>query len=272
MGKTIKKSVSLSVFEGTSTSPMLFMGDVEENISRIARLGYDGVDLFLLDAYADETRKAIRLLRQYNLGIGTIMPAGMAAQGLFLGDKSEKIRKKIIEKLKSIIEIAAETDAMVSLGLIRGSAKTDDTVEDLLSRFADSIEKILNTSEKYGVPLLLEPINRYEINNLNSSLEALSFIQRTKLPVYLMLDTFHMNIEDVSMEESFYKCKDYIRHIHFVDSNRLAPGMGHLDMLKLLKIIKEINYSGYLCIEALRKPDSITVAKKGIDFFVKAGI
>ena len=161
---------------------------------------------------------------------------------------------------------------MVSLGLIRGSAKEDDTVENLLARFADSIEKILNTSEKYGVSLLLEPINRYEIDNLNSSLEALHFIQRTKLPVYLMLDTFHMNIEDVSMEESFYKCKDYIRHIHFVDSNRLAPGMGHLDMIKLLKIIKEINYSGYLCIEALRKPDSITVAKKGIEFFEKAGI
>lgn len=272
MENKIRKSVSLSVFQGTAASPMLFMGNIEENIPKIAELGYDGVDLFLLDAYADETRKAIKLLQQYNLGIGTIMPAGMAAQGLFLGDADREIRKKIIEKLKPIIEVAAETKAMISLGLVRGSTGENDTTEDLLKRFADSIEKILPTSEVYGVPLLIEPINQYEIDNLNSSVEALEFIEKTGLPLHLMLDTFHMNIEDVSLEESFYRCKDYIKHIHFVDSNRLAPGMGHLDMMKLFEVIKEIDYAGYLCLEALRKPDSMTVAKAGMDFFKKVEI
>lgn len=271
MGK-IKKSVSLSVFEGTESSPMLFMGELEKNIPLIAELGYDGVDLFLLDHDSEETKKAIRMLKEYNLGIGTIMPAGMAGQGLFLGDPDESVRHEIVEKMVPIIELASEVGGMVSLGLVRGSVKENDTKEQLLGRFAHTTEELLKTSERLGVPLLIEPINRYEIDNLNSSQEALEFIRKTGLPLYLMLDTFHMNIEDVSIEESFRECRKYVKHIHFLDSNRLAPGMGHLDMNGILKVIKETGYEGYLCLEALRKPDGRTVAEKGMEFFRKAGI
>lgn len=272
MANKLKKSVSLSVFNGTEASPMLFMGELEKNISTISELGYSGVDLFILEKNAPETQNAIGLLKRHNLGIGTIMPAGLAEQGLYLGDSKEDVREELIRRLIPIIELASEVGGMVSLGLIRGNVAKGDTIDGFLSCFADSCEKLIIKSERYQVPLLIEPINRYEINTLNSSIEALEFIKRTGLPLYLMLDTFHMNIEDASIEEGFRKCRDYIKHIHFVDSNRLAPGMGHLDMGGLIKVINEINYSGYLCLEALRKPDSMTVAENGIDFFKKYSI
>ena len=59
----MKTSVSLSTFEGPETSPMLFMGDLEHNISLISDLGYDGVDLLIIDTNEHETKKALTLLQ-----------------------------------------------------------------------------------------------------------------------------------------------------------------------------------------------------------------
>lgn len=263
----MKKSVSLSLFKADSRSPILFSGDIDNAIPRIKQLGYDGVDLFVLDPYADISKKAIKKLRNHELGVGVVMPAALTKEGLYLGHKDAQIRRTIISRMKQIIEYASQVDAMVSLGLVRGSVAGDDTTEALLERFADSVEKLLPFAQKYGVDLVLEPINRYEINTLNSSLEAKAFIDDYQLPIYLMLDTFHMNIEDVSIEESFRVCGDLLKHVHFLDSNRLAPGMGHMDMRMIYRTLKEIDYQGYLCLEALALPDTETCAIKGMEFF-----
>jgi sugar phosphate isomerase/epimerase len=86
-----------------------------------------------------------------------------------------------------------------------------------------------------------------------------------------MLDTFHMNIEDVSIANSIKKCAPLIKHIHFLDSNRLAPGMGHLNMTEIYKTLLEIGYDGYLCLEALPLPSSRLCAQRGIEFFKEFG-
>ena len=268
----VKKSVSLSLFKADKNAPVLFSGNIEENIPYIKEIGYDGVDLFVLDPKEEVSRKAITLLKANGLGVGVVMPAAMAKAGLFLGDMDRDIREEIIKRMKEIIVYASQVNAMVSLGLVRGSVKGNDTADALLERFADSSEKLIPYAEKYDVKLVVEPINRYEINTLNASIEAYDFIQKCGLPLYLMLDTFHMNIEDVSIEDSLIKCQALIQHIHFVDSNRLAPGMGHMDMVKIYEVLKQIRYNGYLCLEALALPDGKTCAEKGIEFFNKIGL
>ncbi|SFL97784.1 sugar phosphate isomerase/epimerase family protein [Pelosinus propionicus] len=268
----MKTSVSLSLFNADKTAPVLFSGDIETNIPYISSIGYAGVDLFVLDPLADISKRALRLLADNNLGVGVVMPAALAKKQLFMGDVDSGVRKEIIRRLKEIIAFSAEAGAMVSLGLVRGSVKGNDSYEAFFQRFADTCEKLIPFAEQHGVKLLIEPINRYEINTLNSSQEAFEFIQKFNLPLFLMLDTFHMNIEDVSIEESFVHCQQLVRHIHFLDSNRRAPGMGHLEMTKIYELLKQLNYDGYLCLEALSLPDSKTCALKGIEFFAKIGL
>lgn len=263
----MKKSVSLSLFEGSKTAPILFRSDIEKNIPLIKELGYDGVDLFVLDPSSEISRKAKQLLKDKGLGVGSVMPASLAAEGLFLGDNDSAIRQEIVERMKEIIAYAAEVGGMVSLGLVRGSVKGNDTVPAFLDRFKDSIEKLLPFSQRHGVELLLEPINRYETNAINSSLEGYEFIAETGLPIGLLLDTFHMNIEDVDIHESFKTCGDLVKHVHFLDSNRLAPGMGHLDMKDIYATLQRMDYAGYLCLESLQGEDYQAVAQKGINFF-----
>jgi sugar phosphate isomerase/epimerase len=263
----MKISVSLATFEAPPGMPVLFSGDLKTNIPKIKQLGYDGVDLFIHDPRSEESRLAQKLLKENHLGVGVVMPAALAGQGLFLGDLNAEVRQEIIIKLKEIIEFAAEVGGMVSLGLVRGNVKAGDNLAAFLKRFADSCNRLLPTAVENHVPLLVEPINRYEINTLNSSSEAYEFIEKAGLNLFLMLDTFHMNIEDVSLTDSITKCAPLIKHIHFLDSNRLAPGMGHLNMTEIYETLLANGYDGYLCLEALPIPSGLICARRGIKFF-----
>ncbi len=262
----MKTSVSLSIFEANPIAPILFSLATEENFEMIKDLGYDGLDLFIDDPTSDRAKNVVRLINKYDLGVGVVMPAALAGQGLYLGDDDENIRKTCIAKISEIIKFTEDLGGMVSVGLVRGSTKVGETLDTFNKKFIDSCEKLLKIS---SIDLLIEPINRYEINTINSAREGIDFIKKTGLPMYLMLDTFHMNIEDVDMFEMFREAWDLTKHIHFLDSNRLAPSMGHTDMEGLYKLFLELGYNGFLCLEALSKPDSYTCAKAGAEFFKK---
>jgi len=87
----------------------------------------------------------------------------------------------------------------------------------------------------------------------------------------MLIDTFHMNIEEVSIYESIIKAKDYITHVHLADSNRWAPGSGHLDFAKIIKTLEEINYKGYLSAEILPLPDADRAARLTVEHLKKIG-
>ena len=264
----MKTSVSLSVFPAPSGMPALFSGGTEKNIARIRELGYDGVDLFVRDPVAEDTRRTLALLRQYGLGIGAIMPAALAGQGLYLGAVERNIREECVRRIGEIIHLAAEVGAMVSIGLVRGSKLPGEPMKTFEDRFVAGCAQLLRISQPLGVPLLLEPINRYEINTILSVKEGMDFIQRSGLPIYLMNDLFHMNIEDVDIGRMLLDSLSYTKHIHFLDSNRLPPGMGHLDMERYYRLLENAGYSGYLCLEALPgRLDPDMCAVRGAEFF-----
>ncbi len=263
----MKTSVSLSLFEAKEGMPVLFSGGTEENIARISELGYDGVDLFVREPESEETIRAVELLKKYNLGVGVVMPAALAGEGLFLGDRDPAVRAECIRRIGQIIEFTAGVGGMVSVGLVRGNRYSDETLTEFNVRFTESCKKLLEIAEPLGVDLVIEPINRYEINTINSTQEGLEYIKESGLNLYLMLDTFHMNIEDVSVETSFVEALKWTKHIHFLDSNRQAPSLGHLDMANYYRLLDSIGYEGYLCLEALPKPTTEICAQAGADFF-----
>jgi len=82
----------------------------------------------------------------------------------------------------------------------------------------------------------------------------------------LLLDTFHMNIEEPSIEESIRQAGNRIFHFHVADSNRWYPGAGHLDFRSILSTLKDIGYQGFVSGEFLPKPDAETAARKAIEY------
>jgi sugar phosphate isomerase/epimerase len=113
-------------------------------------------------------------------------------------------------------------------------------------------------------------VNRYEINFINNCDEGAALIDRLKIPgLKLMPDVFHMNIEDVSIEGNLKKFIHYIAYVHFADSNRLAPGWGHLDFASIVQALNEVGYTGWGSVEILPRPDPDSAARQAIQYLRK---
>ena len=178
------------------------------------------------------------------------MPALLAKQGLSLGDKDPEMRKYAVERIGDMIRFASEASGMVSLGLVRGRAGAGAGREEFFKRLAESFEKLLKISLPLEVPLILEPINRYESDHLNSSMEALDFIEKSGLPLYLMLDTFHMNIEEKSLGQAIRRAGSRLFDFHACSNDRGTPGQDHIDWDEISKALRDVGYDGAVVIES----------------------
>jgi sugar phosphate isomerase/epimerase len=112
----------------------------------------------------------------------------------------------------------------------------------------------------------LEPLNRYETDIIHTVAEGMELIQRVGAPNFgLLLDTFHMNIEEPSIEASIRACGERIFHFHVADSNRWHPGAGHLDLRSILAALRATGYDGYVSGEFMPLPDADTAARRAIE-------
>jgi sugar phosphate isomerase/epimerase len=100
--------------------------------------------------------------------------------------------------------------------------------------------------------------------------DALDFLKTLRTQnVLLLCDLFHMNIEEVDISSSLLVAGKKLGHVHFVDSNRNAIGMGHTPMPLIMSALGEIGYEGYLSAEIVPIPSSKVAAQKAIEAFRK---
>lgn len=238
-------------------------GDWQKQISQLAHMGYGAVELAVRNPDQINKIRLERILQKNNLKVSAI-GTGQAylSEGLSLSDRSSVIRKKAISRLRQHIGLAQALDSQVVLGLIRGN-KSGGADKKSRDHLKDSCRRICDDASGKNVPIVLEPINRYETCFLNTIEEALSFIGKIGYRFLKILpDTFHMNIEEAAICQSIVKAKDRIGHVHFADSNRRYPGAGHIDFPEIIAKLKKIGYSGFISAEILPLPDFKTAAKK----------
>ena len=256
----------------TKFGPLLFSGCLDEGLENIDTLGYQGVELSLLDSKKIDETWLLDKLKELNLKVYALATGqSYYTDGYSLFSHEKNSRIKTVERLKGHIDLASKLNSMVIIGGIRG--KLIDSVEGRKLRKLQEVEgrlalmECLKYAEDKDVILLIEPINRYETNLINTLQEGMELIDESgSKNLKLLPDTFHMNIEEKSIEESLIKAKSYIKYIHFADSNRLAPGSGHIDFKSIISTLMKIGYKGAIGIEILPKPDDYSAAKKSIEF------
>ncbi len=248
-------------------------GDFAANVAKIAGWGYDGVELAIRDPALVEARELIRVVSAQGLEIPAI-GTGQAwgEEGLSYTDPDPVIRSAAIERTVSHIPFAAETGAVIIIGLLRGIVKPGVSQEQAMDWLVAALRQCCAAAQPQGVRLALEPICRYEttlVNNLGQGLELLERVGAKNMG--LMPDTFHMNIEEPVIEDSIRVCGDRIFHFHVADSNRWPPGAGHLDFRSILGALTATGYTGYISGEFMPLPDADTAAQNGIAYLRALG-
>jgi len=262
-----KVGVSISPTK-SKFSPLLFSGNLDKGLKDASILGYDGVELSLLDSNDIDRKWILRRLKDLGLHVYTIA----TGQTYYANDYSlysieEVKRKKAVERVKGHIDFASMLGSMVIIGGIRGEIAEGKRKLEQIEKGKLAMSECAEYAEKKEVILLLEPINRYETNLVNTLDEGMELIEEIgNKNLRLLPDTFHMNIEEKSLEESLFKAKSYIEYIHFADSNRLAPGWGHINFNRIVSTLIKIGYKGAIGIEILPEPDDYKAAEQAISY------
>ncbi|MCD6289775.1 MAG: sugar phosphate isomerase/epimerase [Anaerolineae bacterium] len=262
----MKFSIVLST-HAAQFQAVAFKGDFEANVAKIAGWGYDGVELAIRDPNLVDAGALERVVRAHHLAVPAI-GTGQAwgEEGLSFTDPDPAIRSAAIQRVKDHVPLAARFGAVIIIGLLRGIVKPGVDHEQAMGWLVGALQECCQAAEPAGVKLALEPINRYEttlINNVEQGLDLVGRVGASNMG--LLLDTFHMNIEEPSIEESIRRAGDRIFHFHVADSNRWYPGAGHLDFRSLLSVLQDIGYDGFVSGEFMPLPDADTAAQRAID-------
>lgn len=238
------------------SAPFVCEGSPVQGIARAAELGYDGVELHFTDPAQADAAGIAAALKKTGLCL-TALGTGRAYvnEGLSITDPDETRRSAAISRLREFIDLAGQFNAKVIIGCMRGNISSDAELPAALERLARSMTELDRYAGERCVEIVFEPINRYENNFLCSMEEISRFIRENSLKhTGLLIDTFHMNIEEADLSRSIRMCAPEIRYVHLADSNRCYPGAGHSDLRGVINTLKQIGYRGTISAEILPWP------------------
>ncbi len=265
----MKSAVTIALVPQIKTGSWVYWHHLEEGMAKAAELGFDAVELFTADANAIETGKLKDLSKKLNIGIAAVgTGAGKVVQGLTLTDPDTSIRSKAMDFIKDMIDFGAAFNAPAIIGSMQGNTTPSGSREDSIQWLRDGLNILGGWAAKAGVPLIYEPLNRYETNLFNRFEDVVTFLDTLETGnVKLLADLFHMNMEESSIPAVINKYGNHIGHVHFADSNRKAIGWGHTDIHEIAAALHEINYKGYISAEIFPLPSPDAAALQTIRAF-----
>lgn len=245
-----------------------FTGDLDDNLARIAGWGYAGVELAVRNPDLVDAHHLEKLLTSHGLQVPAI-GTGQAwiEDKLSFTSLDSSIRKAAIQRIKSHISLAKRLNALVVIGLIRGVTPPGQSKDQAMRLLVDCLQECVEAAITAKVRLAIEPLNRYETDLIQTAHEGLELVKEIgSASLGLLLDTFHMNIEEVDITESIRQTGKEIFHFHVADSNRWYPSAGHLNFETIFESLSATGYSGWISGEFMPKPDADTAAQCNLEY------
>ena len=128
---------------------------------------------------------------------------------------------------------------------------TDDERKRDLDLLVAQLRELSAYAGERGVWLGVEPLNRFETSFINLASQAIEVVDRVDHPACgLLLDTFHMNIEERSIGDAIRAAGKRVRHMHTCENDRGAPGSGHVPWKEVAQACRDIGFTGPFVIES----------------------
>jgi sugar phosphate isomerase/epimerase len=265
----IRSAVTVSLVEAARGGPFVFWDDLPAACRKARELGFDAIELFAPSPTAVPQADLRKLLDDHGLKLAAVgTGAGWVMHHLHLTGSDKTQRDRAQSFIRSMIDFGGPLGAPAIIGSMQGRWADGISRPQALEYLSAALVGLGEHAKQYGVPLIYEPLNRYETNLINRVEDGVVLLKPLATKnVVLLADLFHMNIEEADIAAALRLGQGYIGHVHFVDSNRRPAGCGHLDFGPIMAALREIDYQGYLSAEALAWPDSDTAAQRTIEAY-----
>jgi D-psicose/D-tagatose/L-ribulose 3-epimerase len=235
------------------TSP-LTTGELERLAPHIRGLGFDWIEVPVENVSdVDDPARGREVLQAQGLGVSVCAAMG-PDRDLIHSDSA--IRENGMRYVRETIDFAAALGSSRVVGPLysavgRTWAQTASEREVDLKLLVTQLRALADHAASRGVMICVEPLNRFETSFLNLASQAIELVDRVNHPAcQLMLDTFHMNIEETSLGDAIRAAGKRLRHVHTCENDRGAPGSGHVTWNEVAQALRDIDYDGAVVIES----------------------
>lgn len=224
---------------------------LEIGIERVARDGYDGVEI-VGEPSTMSVPSISSALQDHGVVASSIISIFTPERDIV--SSSAAVRRAAMDYVKSNIEFAARLGA--DIVTFTPTACMKISPEASLDRewawAREAAAELAADAGGAGVKLVLEPWNRYETYLITRAEQAIRFIDEVDSPhLGYMADTFHMSIEEPDIATAIRAAGKRLSHVHLADSNRAAPGQGHTDFVPIMQAVIDTGYQGWISYELL---------------------
>lgn len=262
----MRSAITVSLVEEARGGPFVLWDGLEAACATASQLGYDAIEIFPPGPEAVDLGELRKLVADHGLAVAAVgTGAGWVKHRLQVADADDQRRRAARDFVKSIIDFAGAVQAPAIIGSMQG--RSDDKVdpETAHAYLLDALEECGEHATQYNVPLIYEPLNRYETNQINTVAQGVELLNELSTDnVRLLCDLFHMHIEERDVALGLRTGGKHVGHIHFVDSNRRPVGEGHMQYGPIIAALHEISYQGYLSAEAFPFPNPLAAAQQTI--------
>lgn len=227
-----------------------------EAIRYLGGLGYGGVELAIRDPAHVNVEEIAACAQEAGVFIPAIGTGqAFVEEGLALSSSDERVRARAVARLEAQLVPARRLGALLIVGLIHGPIPPDADRGQALEWLLAGLAHLSRRARELGVRIVIEPVNRYESNWLNTVGEVMDLIHRLDVDnVGVLPDTFHMNIEEHDIGDALAEARPRLWHVHVADSNRRAPGAGHIQFGEIIARLRAIGYGETVSAEILPLP------------------
>ena len=229
--------------------------DFNPFVDKVADLGFDVLEVnagTIANLSSSERQRLKVHAEERNIGLSYCI--GLPAKN-DLAAEDEETRSNGIRFLGEITREIGDMGGGRLSGILYSSWPALMPVEatdkrPYLDRSIASMKEAIKVAEDYQVIFNMEVVNRFEQYLLNTAEEAVEYVQRVGSPnAKILLDTFHMNIEEDTIAAAIDTAGSYLGHIHLGENNRKTPGYGHIPWMEVACALKKVNYQGWLVME-----------------------
>ena len=228
-------------------------------VQRAKKCGFDILEVnapkvtLMSDAERDVLRGAVA-----DAGLSLTYSIGMTAD-MDLASEDTGTRQKGIAFLQKVARAMKYMGGTVLAGINYSSwprkLLPGEDKQILTDRAIKGVREAIKAAEDNDVIFCVEVVNRFEQFIMNTAAEGIAFAERVGSPnCKILLDTFHMNIEEDSLRDSIVETGDWLGHFHLGETNRRPPGRGRMPWPEIFGALREINYQGAVVMEPFLVP------------------
>ena len=212
--------------------------------------GYDAVEVQIADPAELDEPALRRSLEAVGYDLCAFQTGSTyASRGNCLSTPDEAVRERTIGLLRSFVDLAARWRSVIVFGSLQGRLSDSGDRQSGQARIRDAVAEIGRYASERQVTLAFEPVNHLEVGFNHTIAAVEQIVRELDLPgLRMMVDAFHMNIEESDMLAPLARIADVLAHVHLSETNRDLLGSGHWPTAAFLRELERIGYQGFCSI------------------------